>query len=132
MTRDEAQVVEDSFAAIAPLTLEMGTNFYDNLFEIAPELRSMFPRETIEQAMRLSEVLAYIVSNLRAPEKLLPIIRKLGARHHELGVVMPHYAPFKAALLRTLANRMGNGWTPEIESAWSSTFDMVANEMQAS
>ena len=34
MTRAEAQVVEDSFAAIGPLTLEMGTNFYDNLFEI--------------------------------------------------------------------------------------------------
>ncbi|MCB1522821.1 MAG: hemin receptor, partial [Hyphomicrobiales bacterium] len=83
MTRDQAQIVEDSFSAIGPVTLEMGEAFYENLFEIAPELRKLFSREAIEQAMRFSEVLAFTVSNLRAPERLLPIIRGLGVRHRE-------------------------------------------------
>lgn len=129
MARDPAVVVEESFSAIGPVTIEMGEAFYDNLFELAPQLRGMFARETIEQAMRFAEVLAHIVSNLRAPQNLLPIIRKLGERHRELGVVEAFYVPFKAALLKTLEERMRDGWTPEVEAAWSSTYDMVATEM---
>ena len=130
MTRDQAQIVEDSFAAIGPVTLEMGEAFYENLFDLAPGVRALFARETGEQSMRFAEVLAHIISNLRAPEHLLPIMRRLGARHHELGVVAAYYEPFKAALLKTLGERMRDRWTPEVESAWSSTYDMVATEMQ--
>ncbi|MCB1536158.1 MAG: hemin receptor [Rhodoblastus sp.] len=129
MTRDQAQIVEDSFSAIGPVTLEMGEAFYDNLFEIAPELRKMFSRETSGQAMRFSQILAFVVSNLRAPDRLLPIIRNLGARHREVGVVAEHFPPFKAALLKTVHEKMGDHWTPEVESAWSSTYDMLAKEM---
>lgn len=131
MTRDQAQIVEDSFSAIGPVTLEMGEAFYENLFEIAPELRKLFSREAIEQAMRFSEVLAFTVSNLRAPERLLPIIRGLGVRHRELGVAAEHFAPFKIALLKTLQDKMQDGWTRDVEAAWSSTYDMVASEMLA-
>lgn len=131
MTRDQAQIVEDSFSAIGPVTLKMGEAFYENLFELAPDLRKLFSREEIEQAMRFSEVLAYVVSNLRAPDRLLPLIRNLGARHRELGVVAEHFVPFKAALLRTLGDKMQNGWTHDVEAAWSSTYDMLATEMLA-
>ncbi|HMN73100.1 MAG TPA: globin domain-containing protein [Rhodoblastus sp.] len=129
MARDQAQIVEDSFATIGPVTLEMGEAFYENLFETAPDLRGMFAQATVQQAMRFSEVLAYIVSNLRAPERLLPIVRALGARHREIGVVAEQYAPFRAAFLKTLQQRMQQGWTPEVATAWASTFDMVAEEM---
>ena len=81
--------------------------------------------------MRFSEVLAFTVSNLRAPERLLPIIRGLGVRHREVGVVAEHFAPFKTALLKTLQDKMQDGWTPEVEAAWSSTYDTLASEMQA-
>lgn len=130
MAQDQAQIVEDSFTTIGPVTLEMGEQFYDNLFEIAPELRAMFPRSVVEQAMRFSEVLAYIVSNLRAPDRLLPIIRKLGERHRELGVAADHYPPFREAFLKTLQERMRERWTPQIEAAWGATFDMLATEMR--
>ncbi|MCB1541530.1 MAG: hypothetical protein KDJ25_12050 [Rhodoblastus sp.] len=130
MTRDQAQIVEDSFAAIGPVTLAMGEAFYENLFETAPDMRALFSHETSDQAMRFAQVLAYVVSNLRAPDQLLPIIRNLGARHREFGVVAEHFAPFKTALLRTLRDKMGNHWGTEVETAWSSTFDMLAKEMQ--
>lgn len=129
MTRDEAQLVEDSFATMGPVTIAMGTAFYDNLFEMAPELRAMFARETLEQAMRFSQVLAYIVSNLRAPERLLPLVRDLGRRHRDLGVAPESHAPFKQALLKTLEEKMQSRWTPALEAAWSATYDMLADEM---
>lgn len=129
VTRDQAQIVEDSFSTLGPVTIEMGNAFYENLFEIAPDLRRFFAHETIEQAMRFSQILAYVVSNLRAPERLLPIIRNLGARHRELGVAAEHFPPFKAALLKTLQERMKAHWTPQVAAAWSSTYDMLAEEM---
>jgi len=129
VTSDEARLVEDSFAALGPLTLEMGAAFYDNLFEIAPELRHLFARETHEQAMRFSQVLAYIASNLRAPDRLLPIVRDLGRRHREIGVAPEAHAPFKRALLKTLGETMQSRWTPALEAAWSATYDMLADTM---
>ena len=131
VTRDQAQIVEDSFTAFGPVTLEMGETFYDNLFEIAPTMRALFSHGTTEQAMRFAQILAYVVSNLRAPDKLLPIIRNLGARHREVGVVAEHFPPFKIALLKTLREKMGERWTPEVEMAWSSTYDMLAREMMS-
>ena len=79
--------------------------------------------------MRFSEVLAYILSNLRAPERVLPVIRQLGARHRALGVVDEHFSLFKVALLATLETRLGSHWTPDVAAAWSATCDMVATEM---
>ena len=61
----------------------------------------------------------------------MPIIRGLGVRHREVGVVAEHFAPFKTALLKTLQDKMQDGWTPEVEAAWSSTYDTLASEMQA-
>ncbi len=129
MARDQAQTVEDSFSTLGPVTLEMGEAFYENLFEEAAHLRGLFAQTTTEQAMRFSTVLAHIVSNLHAPERLLPIVRALGVRHRELGVTREQYAPFRTAFLKTLAQHMKDGWTPEVASAWASTFDMVAAEM---
>ncbi|MCC0005762.1 MAG: hypothetical protein H6872_11675 [Methylobacteriaceae bacterium] len=53
MTRDQAQIVEDSFTAFGPVTLEMGETFYDNLFEIAPTMRALFLTERLNRRCAL-------------------------------------------------------------------------------
>lgn len=131
VTPEQTRLVEDSFAKLGPVRTEMGIAFYDELFELAPDLRELFERDHAEQAMQFIQVLAYIVSNLRASEQLLPMVRDLGRRHASYGVVQAHYAPFRQALLATLQRRLQDQWTPELADAWRATFDTLAREMLA-
>ena len=131
MTPEQTRLVEDSFAKLGPVRTDMGLAFYDELFELSPDLRALFERDHGEQAMQFIQVLAYIVSNLRASDQLLPIVRELGRRHAGYGVVQAHYEPFRQALLNTLQNRLQAYWTPELAEAWRATFDTLAQEMLA-
>jgi len=131
MARNDTEIVEDSLAAIGPLTVDLGERFYENLFEAAPALRSLFAGDQAEQIMRFVEVLAHIVSNLRAADKITPILRDLGRRHLGYGVSPAHYATFKLALMKTLKTELESGWTPDVARAWEATFDSVARQMVA-
>ena len=131
MARDDAQIVEDSLAALGPLTVDLGASFYEALFEAAPKLRSLFRGDQADQIIRFVEVLAHVVSNLRATEKIAPILQDLGRRHIGYGVTPAHYRPFKVALLKTLQKQLEANWTPEVAAAWDATFDSVARQMIA-
>lgn len=131
MNRGDAAIVEDSLAALGPLTVDLGTRFYETLFEAAPSLSSLFRENQADQIMRFVEVLAHVVSNLRATEKITPILRDLGRRHLGYGVTPAHYQTFKLALLKTLQAELEAKWTPDVARAWDRTFDGVARQMIA-
>lgn len=131
MTPEQVRLVEESFVKLAPVRTETGVAFYDELFDCSPALRELFERDHAQQAMQFIQVLAYIVSHLRAPDQLLPIVRDLGRRHAGYGVLQAHYAPFRQALLNTLRRQLQAGWTHEMDEAWGATFDMLATEMLA-
>lgn len=131
MEREVAGIVEDSLVAIGPLTVDLGTRFYDTLFETAPGLRPLFRGSQADHVMRFVEVLAYVVSNLRATDKITPILRDLGRRHLGYGVSPAHYQAFKLALLKTLQMELNSKWTPDVARAWDATIDNVGRQMLA-
>ena len=45
MTSDQIALVQSSFKSVAPIASKAADLFYDRLFEIAPEVRPMFPSE---------------------------------------------------------------------------------------
>lgn len=130
MTPEQAVLVEDSFLRLGPVTAEIGERFYDRLFDMDPSLRALFVHDAAGQPMRLIQVLAYVVSNLRAPDSLLSMVRDLGRKHAKFGVQDAYYDTFKQALLATLAERLKENWSQEVASAWDSTYDMIADEMR--
>jgi hemoglobin-like flavoprotein len=75
--------------------------------------------------------LALVVHNLPQPEKILPAVRTLGRRHAGYGVKDEHYTTVGAALLWTLAHGLGDGFTPEVKTAWTAAYTLLANEMQS-
>ena len=52
------------------------------------------------------------VGMLDRPAALLPVLRALGARHAEYGVVQGHYATVGASLMKTLEQVLGAAWIP--------------------
>lgn len=131
MTPHQVTLVQDSFAKVRPIADQAADLFYGRLFEIAPEVRGMFPEDMREQKKKLMAMLGLAVANLHKPETVVPALQTLGRQHVAFGTRAAHYAPVGAALLWTLEQGLGADFTPEVREAWSETYALVSRVMQA-
>lgn len=129
MTPEKIELVQTSFKKVVPIAATAADLFYDRLFEIAPEVRPMFPQDMKEQKSKLMGMLGTAVSNLHQLETILPAVKALAERHKGYGVTAAHYAPVGAALLWTLEKGLGADFTPEVEAAWTETYTTLAGAM---
>ena len=70
MTSKQVALVQDSFAKVALTSQAAAVLFYDRLFDIAPQMKAMFPDDMIEQRRKLRAMLAGVVlcqEGARAP-----------------------------------------------------------------
>ena len=129
MTPDQVKIVQDSFAKVAPIADQAATLFYDRLFEVAPSVRAMFPAELAEQRKKLMATLAVVVNGLTNLEAVLPAASALAKRHVGYGAKPEHYPVVGGALLWTLEKGLGEGWTPEVASAWTAAYGTLSGYM---
>jgi hemoglobin-like flavoprotein len=104
--------------------------FYNRLFEIAPQLRRMFPPDLREQKIKLMAMLAAAVGGLDDLNALVPKVKALGARHADYGVTVNHYAIVGDALMWTLDRGLGEAFTSDVRSAWAKVYGVLAGTMQ--
>jgi hemoglobin-like flavoprotein len=130
MTPEQVAMVQESFKKVVPIAGTAADLFYDRLFEIAPEVRPLFPVDMKEQKMKLITMLATAVTNLHQAEKIIPAVEALGKRHVGYGVTAKHYEPVGAALLWTLEQGLGADFTPPLKEAWTETYVTLAGVMQ--
>ena len=64
MTPDQVKLVQQSFSKVAPISDQAAILFYDRLFEVAPQVKSMFPADMTEQRKKLMAMLAVVVNGL--------------------------------------------------------------------
>jgi len=131
MTPNQVTLVQSSFAAVAPIAGVAADLFYDRLFEIAPDVRRMFPDDLAEQKKKLMTMLGAAVAGLARPDVLLPTVRALGARHAGYGVKAEHFAPVGAALIWTLEQGLGEAFTAEVKAAWIEVYGVLSYTMIA-
>jgi hemoglobin-like flavoprotein len=130
MTPEQVKMVQDSFAKVAPIADTAADLFYNRLFEIAPEVRTLFPQDLGPQKKKLMQMLATAVGNLHQIDKILPAVQDLGRRHVAYGVTTKHYEPVGAALLWTLEQGLGPAFTPPVKDAWTEVYTTLAGVMQ--
>lgn len=130
MTPEQIDLVQSSWAKVAPQAKEAATLFYGRLFEIAPEVKPLFPTDMEEQGKKLMQVLGMAVGSLTKLEELLPTVKQLGVKHVDYGVEDVHYDSVGAALLWTLEQGLGDDFTPETKEAWTITYVTLADVMK--
>jgi hemoglobin-like flavoprotein len=59
------------------------------------------------------------------------VVQDLGRRHVRYGVTDDHYAKVADALLWTLGQGLGDGFTPAVREAWTATYTVLADTMKA-
>jgi hemoglobin-like flavoprotein len=130
MTPEKVTMVQESFKKVVPIAGTAADLFYERLFTIAPEVRSLFPDDLTEQKKKLIGMLATAVNNLHQVDKILPAVQDLGRRHVAYGVTDKHYEPVGEALLWTLEKGLGDVFTPPVKEAWTETYLAVAGIMK--
>jgi hemoglobin-like flavoprotein len=129
MTPAEIKLVQDSFARIGPISDQAAEIFYGRLFEIAPQVRAMFPDEMSEQRRKLMTTLAIVVNGLGNLDATLPAAGALAKRHVSYGATPAHYPIVGGALLWTLERGLGRAWTPQVAAAWSTAYATLSGFM---
>jgi hemoglobin-like flavoprotein len=131
MNTVQKTLVQTSFAQVQPIAETAAALFYRRLFELDPTLRPLFKGDLEEQGRKLMDMLRFAVKGLDRMEALLPALATLGVRHASYGVKERDYETGGEALLWTLEQGLGPGFTPEIREAWTALYRLVADTMRA-
>ena len=129
MTPDQVALVQQSFSKVAPIADQAAILFYDRLFEVAPQVKAMFPADMTEQRKKLMATLAVVVNGLTDLPAILPAASALAKRHVAYGAKPDHYPVVGAALLWTLEKGLGSAWTPDVASAWTAAYGTLSGFM---
>ncbi len=130
MTPNEVSIVQNSFAKVAPISDLAADIFYDRLFELSPEVRSLFPNEMAQQKKKLMQMLTTAVNGLHTPDAIGAAVHDLGRRHASYNVKEEHYDLVGSALLYTLGKGLGDDFSAEVEGAWTEAYVMLATIMK--
>jgi len=131
MTRAQKQLVQASFARLAPSADAVAEMFYRELFALDPGLRKLFRGDLARQGQKLMSMLSTAIANLDRLEAIVPAVRGLGRRHAGYGVEPADYQTVARALIATLEQGLGSDFTPALREAWASCYRVLAGEMMA-
>lgn len=129
MTPQQVKLVQDSFKLVEPIAEQAADLFYGRLFEIAPQVRPLFPNDMSQQKMKLMGMLGTAVNNLHQVEKIIPAVQDLGRKHVGYGVTAEQYKPVGEALVWTLEKGLGDAFTPDVKAAWITTYTTLEKVM---
>lgn len=136
LTPAEEKRITQSFQMLSNRIDEASVRFYDHLFEIAPQLKPLFVHVDMDQqGMKIMQTIGLAVRSLPhlrevgAEGEFVTALELLGKRHIGYGAAPQHYEFIQAALLRTLAEFLGEDFTPEIREAWQKVYQNMTEIM---
>ena len=125
-----AEILEQSFAGVAPRGEMIANRFYDRLFRDYPAIKPVFANADLaEQKKNLLASLQFVIANVRQPEELTGALRDLAHRHLAYGAEREHYDAVMTTLLLTLAETASDAWTEPVGRAWRDALAVVKEIM---
>lgn len=124
--------VRDSCRAVAERPVLLAEVFYAHLFEMAPDLRVMFPDDLTGQMQNMTDTLLGAIAALDDPDtdRLVGTLRRLGAAHAARYQVRPeHYRYVGHALTRAVRDIVGAGYSGFLSSSWIGLTMWVSGQM---
>ena len=126
----KVELLEQSFALVAPKADDLVSTFYDHLFTDYPAARPLFEHtDMAKQKQMLKGGLVMVVEILRKPEILSKALKGLGARHVKYGALPEHYPLVGSSLLKALEQYAGSAWTTDVKDAWVGAYGAITELM---
>jgi hemoglobin-like flavoprotein len=126
---EQKRLIKESFAYISSQNINIGKRFYTNLFQLNPDLKSLFHSNLEEQEQKLAQMLNTIVLSLDNAAALNKTLKDLGTKHFSYGVKEGDFSFVGTSLIKTLKLALEEKWTSDIEIAWKSVFSEITKKM---
>jgi hemoglobin-like flavoprotein len=130
MTPNQIDLVQRSWAQVAPMEEAAVLMCYDRLFFMDPSLRMLFRGDLKQQSRKVFAMISFIVSGLTRLQETMPLVQAMGRRHAGYGVRDEHYDTVGAALLWTLEQGLGSAFTLAVREAWTAALGGLASTMK--
>ncbi|HSP68501.1 MAG TPA: globin domain-containing protein [Bryobacteraceae bacterium] len=131
MTPRQKRLIRETFPALHEVAEPLVQLFYGRLFQIAPEVRSMFRNDMGTQTRKFGDMLEALVEGLDDFDQKRQALRAMGLRHVAYGVVPKHYDTLTAAFLWALGHMLYPEFSPEVKEAWTALIAEVSDTMKA-
>ncbi len=131
MTPQQKHLIRETWRQVVPIAAAAAQLFYKRLFELDPDIRTLFENTDMDaQHARLISSLSSVVGALDEVETIVPVLSELGRRHADYGVEDRHYETVGDALIWTLRQGLGDGWSLAAENAWTAAYGLVSGVMR--
>jgi len=108
---------------------EFGEMFFDVLFELAPNMGTLFNKPKQILSVKFCEMIATLVSFNNDPVRLAQQSIWLGMRHVKYGARAQHQQVIGQVVITTLERAVGDEWTAEMDKAWSDLWAVACRSM---
>lgn len=121
--------LEASWSILQDKREGLTTHFYEQLFNMAPHLESLFTKPQAMQHVMLQKALDMLVSGVRDPSVLQEEVKAIALRHIKYDITREDFTVFGEVLIGALRNAAGPcDWDDETEKAWH---DIYSHTTQA-
>ncbi len=127
-------LLKDSLGEILRQGTRFADLFYQRLFTCYPHLQRLFHHTDMQAQHTRFLVALFQVLDQTSPPTLDEVTRdlaELGRRHQGYNVQPEHFPMVGDVLLSTLADFLGDRWTPEVEQAWTDAYATMTQAMLA-
>jgi hemoglobin-like flavoprotein len=106
--------------------------FYARLFAAHPECRPLFKRNSPgAQNKMFAQKLCVIVDSIEEPARVAAEARAIAKTHADYGVRAEMYAWVGEALIATLREVNGDGWSDGAERSWTAAYQALSDAICA-
>jgi hemoglobin-like flavoprotein len=130
MQASDRQIVLESSAEVFMAKGRLAEIFYAHLFDLAPEARSMFSGEMVQQRKMFMSALALAIGLLGDRPRLSAVAEHLGQVHARKGIDSKHFALGARAFDLAIRDFFGEACTPEISNAWHAAYSEIEGIMR--
>jgi hemoglobin-like flavoprotein len=123
------ELLAASFARVAAHRDEAAMIFYARLFMTAPALRPVLKRDLAPQTDELVSLLAQVVEYHRIGVEPRSYLARIGQSQAGYGNPRAHFDAVGDALIFTLAQALGDEFSPDIRAAWVFAYGEVSAAM---
>lgn len=129
LTDDQKVIIKATFETLLIKHQEVSSLFYQRLFEVAPQVRDLFPADISAQERKLIATLKIVVDSLDNFDSLLATVEDLGRGHVQYGVQEEHYSYVAEALMWTLEHVLDGDMTDDVREAWTQLYSFLSGVM---
>jgi hemoglobin-like flavoprotein len=126
MNDEQIQVVEKDFRAISGRGDAFISRFYEIFFAAYPKAEELFSQtEWPVQTRKMLLTIMMVVDNLRDAAHIKKMLHEANIVHQKYTLQAHDFGALTDAMVKTLAEFVGDSWSSENETAWQAAFQKI-------